>query len=134
MGEADTEDRTRALVRASGRGLPLAGASATCYSLYGEGPSRASPAVCSPHWWQVCLGQVCLCPHHTWGHGQRQGKALTDAAPQSNLVMYRWRKDSGWCKKETRTRARIIAQMWSFSRSVDHTVWITWTCGTRGRR
>jgi hypothetical protein len=75
MGEADTEDRRPALVRASGWGLPLAGASATCYSLYGESPSRdvddlpnissasrASPAVFSPHWWQVCLGQVCLPP------------------------------------------------------------------------
>src|SRR5215211_8163524 len=41
------------------------------YSLYGKSPSRdvddrqnisstsrASPAVFSPHWWQVCLGQV----------------------------------------------------------------------------
>jgi hypothetical protein len=72
MEEADTEDRMRARVRASGWSLPLAGASATCYSLYGKSPSRdvddrqnisstsrASPAVFSPHWWPVCLGQVC---------------------------------------------------------------------------
>jgi hypothetical protein len=71
MEEADTEDRMRARVRASGWSLPLAGASATCYSLYGKSPSRdvddrqnisstsrASPAVFSPHWWPVCLGQV----------------------------------------------------------------------------
>ena len=72
MEEADTEERMRARVRASGWSLPLAGASATCYSLYGKSPSRdvddrqnisstsrARPAVFSPHWWQVCLGQVC---------------------------------------------------------------------------